>query len=610
MNLNEGRAIVERLEFDGLKISIEVKAGGTRWGVNKQGKKWYNKVFASYGYILSTNSPDGEHLDVWVKKNPREGKQVYVMHQLTPDGSKYDEDKVMIGYSSADEAIDAFKRHLFKPNQMYGGYSEFSMEHFKVIAFAARNSTVMIASQKMYDKFTTKGLLPKGIKSPIQLSQIVKEGMDMDLHISYKNQIIAESAFDLALNSGISAKKANLDVIFESSEDLSKFIRLVDESQEDNAHLGDLYEMLPENFSQLTESNLTDAIDDLKSELRVGDDHFSIADEVAKDYGLDGDQLIGAFEKAVGMSIRSWAEHREGIRNAEQNQKQLADKAAADAKAEKEAASAEKNAAAAQKRKMNSPQYKMNWLATYVMQRIGDFFPDGDPTDAVMDGLHELGIDSYDYQRKYESHFTKQFKAATGYETPYQYAAAMWDDLEADNPNTFGDRNPYRESVDDMLKLAGVRSSLAERQHTPSVHTSKSALASLNESHNAALRKFMVNGAIKKQRAVMESVTDTDMDAVLRRFGNTVLANPNVPAAIIAEKVAERLLDGNSRALHEHVGAVTGLSVDSFAQAIAQRKWSENRISRQAFESIMESTNVNWNLNCPDKGTAFTKACR
>lgn len=603
MNLNEGRAVVERLELDGLNISIEVKAGGTRWGVNKQGKKWFNKVYASYGYILGTNSPDGEHLDVWVKKNPREGKQVYVMHQLTPDGSRYDEDKVMLGYSSADEAIDAFKRHLFKPRTMYGGYSEFSMEHFKVIAFSARKSSVMIASQKMFDKFAEKQLLPKGIKSPIQLSQIVKEGTDMDLHITYKNTIVAESAFDLALSSGLPVKKSNMDVIFESQEDLSAFIKLVDESQEDNAHLGDLHEMLPEDFSQITESNLSDAIDDLKSELRVDSDNGSVVASIASDYGLNAEELSKAFERAVGMPLAAYASHRDGIRTNQQNQKQAADKAAADAKAEKMAASAEK-------RKMNSPQYKMNWLVQYVMGRIGDFLPDGDPTDAVIDGLRELDIDDYDYQRKYEKHFTRQFKAATGYDSPYDYAAGLYDDIARDNPELYGDRNPYRESIDDMIKLAGIRSTIIEHKGTPSVHAAKAQVVKLTEAHNAALRKFMVNSAVKKQRALMESVSDIDMDAALRRYANTLLMYPKASADAVLRVVAEKAVRGDERALREHVGAVTGLSVEKFKEAIEQRAWKDNRISRQVFESLMESTEVNWNLNCPDKGTAFTRACR
>lgn len=599
--ITEGRAIKKRIEFDGLKISVEVIAGGFRTGVSKSGMAWKQQVSSDYGYILNTHSPDGEHLDCWVKKNPKEGSRVYVVHQLSVDGSKFDEDKVMLGFSSAEQAIAEFKKHCYKPTQMYGGYSEFSMEHFKVIAYASRNSTVMIASEKVFQRFVDKGLIPRGIKSPVQISQIVKETTNMALYVSYKNQLIAESALDLAVGAGLNALKANTDVIFETEEDLNAFITLIDALQENKEHLGDLYEILPEDFEMVTESNLSDAIDDLKSELKTDNDAFAIADAIARDYGLTTEDLLKAFENAVKMPVSQWAEHRDGMRRNQENAKQAQDKAAADAKAEKQAA-------AAAKRKAQSPQVKMYELVQYVLDRIANFLPDGDPTDAVIDGLHKMGIDRHDYYDKYEPYFTKQFKAATGYSTPYDYAASLMDDLVRDHPEQF-DRNPYRESIDDIMLLAGVKTAVMEQRGTPLVHTTKAQVERLNEAHNNALRKFMVNYAAKKQRTVMESVGDVDMDTVLRRFGNTLLANRNIDPTNVAIKVAEHLLGGNVYALKEHVGNVSGLSLEGFANAIRQRNWKENRISRQEFGAIMETTEANWNLNCPDRGTAFTKAC-
>jgi hypothetical protein len=600
--ITEGRAIKKRIDFDGLKISIEVVAGGFRTGVSKSGMAWKQPVSSDYGYILNTHSPDGEHLDCWVKKNPKESSRVYVVHQLSVDGKKFDEDKVMLGFSSAEQAISEFKKHCYKPTLMYGGYSEFSMEHFKVVAYASRNSTVMIASEKVFQRFVEKGLLPRGIKSPIQISQIVKETTNMALHVSYKNQLIAESALDLAVGAGLNALKANTDVIFETEADLNAFITLIDALQENKEHLGDLYEVLPEDFEMVVESNLSDAVDDLKSELRADDgDAFAVADSIARDYGLTTEDLIKAFENAVKMPVSQWAAHRDDMRRNQQNAKQAQEKIAADAKAEKQAA-------AAAKRKANSPQMKMYELVQYVMDRIGSFIPDGDPTDAVIDGLYQMGIDRHEYYDKYEPYFTKQFKAATGYSTPYDYAASLMDDLVRDNPEVY-DRNPYRESIEDIMLLAGVKTAVMEQRGTPLVHTTKIQVERLNEAHNNALRKFMINYAAKKQRTVMEAVEGVDMDAVLRRFGNTLLANRNVHATHIAEKVAERLLNGNIHALKEYVSDVSGLSFDGFAQAVRQRTWNENRISRQEFGRIMEATESNWNLDCPDRGTAFTKAC-
>ncbi len=604
--LTEGRGIVDRIVLDGMDISIEVEAGGTRSGVNFKGERWENKVKAAYGYILGTNSPDGEHLDVWVKKNAKDGRPVFVIHQLTPDGSKYDEDKVMLGYSSADEAIKAFKDHAFKPENMFGGCSEFGIEHFKVIAYQASNSKAMLASQKMFDKFVEKGLLPKGIKSPIQVSQIVKEGANMGLYISYKSHIVAESALDLALIGGLKARKSNLDLIFESQSDLGNFIKLIDENLEDRAHLGDLHDMLPESMEVIMESNLSSAIDDLKSELKVEMNSTQInklVNEIATEYGINQATLSGAFEKATKTSVHTWAAYRDANKAVEQ-QKQADEKRAA------EKAAAEKKAAQAERRKANSPQGKMSELVDYVVGRIGNYIPDGDPTDAVIDGLSELGIDTHEYYAKYEKYFRKLFKAETGFETPYEYAAKLWDDVAADSQDMYGDRNPYRESVDTMLKLAGVKSAIVESTRTPLVHTSRGVVGAINETHNKALRAYMIGYAVKKQRALTESVSDIDMDAALRRYANTLLAYPDASAESVLRVVAEKVVRGDERALREHIGATTGLSVEAFREAIAQRSWKDNRISRQVFESLMEATETGWNLDCPDKGTAFTKACR
>lgn len=122
-----------------------------------------------------TNSPDGEHLDCWLEVNPKEDAKVYVIHQLTPDGSRYDEDKVMLGFRSREAAIQAFKENCYKPGKMVGGVTEFDMEIFKIVAYQASHSSAILCSQKMYNSLKEKGLLNSRIKNPIQIAKIVRE---------------------------------------------------------------------------------------------------------------------------------------------------------------------------------------------------------------------------------------------------------------------------------------------------------------------------------------------------------------------------------------------------------------------------------------------------
>jgi hypothetical protein len=176
-SLNEAK-LHRHMNFEGLDISIEVPADGYRRGKNKKtGEEWAIKVPAHYGYIKGTHSPDGEHLDCYVRKNPKKGSKVYVIHQMTVDGSKFDEDKVMLGYESKNEAIKAFKSVTFKPTTMCGGCTEFDMEHFQVIAFSASKSHAMLARQETYADFKKRGLLGKNIKSPIMVARKVSESL-------------------------------------------------------------------------------------------------------------------------------------------------------------------------------------------------------------------------------------------------------------------------------------------------------------------------------------------------------------------------------------------------------------------------------------------------
>ena len=59
-----------------------------------------------YGYILGTEGVDGDHIDMFLSDNPSLG-DVYVVDQINSDGS-FDEHKVMYGFSSEEDAKEAY----------------------------------------------------------------------------------------------------------------------------------------------------------------------------------------------------------------------------------------------------------------------------------------------------------------------------------------------------------------------------------------------------------------------------------------------------------------------------------------------------------------------
>jgi hypothetical protein len=136
--------------FQGLNISIENKRGSTRSGGDPDGHQWSTKMKYDYGYIRSTKAKDGDCVDVYVNKIGRKSQKVFVVHQkkikvvkewkngVCPNCGKihsecnhaYDEDKVMLGFASKDEAVKAYLKQ-YDSKLFLGPVSTYSLKEFK-----------------------------------------------------------------------------------------------------------------------------------------------------------------------------------------------------------------------------------------------------------------------------------------------------------------------------------------------------------------------------------------------------------------------------------------------------------------------------------------------
>lgn len=116
--------------FAGLPISIENKKGTIRNGVGADGKPWSVKMPYDYGYIGRTKGADGDQVDCFIGHNPS-SKFAYVVHQCKEDNKDtWDEDKVMLGFDSADAAIRAY-RSAYTGVDLFQGMTVLSISHFK-----------------------------------------------------------------------------------------------------------------------------------------------------------------------------------------------------------------------------------------------------------------------------------------------------------------------------------------------------------------------------------------------------------------------------------------------------------------------------------------------
>lgn len=119
-----------KTEFNGIIIHVENAAGTHRIGRDKNGAEWRTQMLYDYGFIPKIDGKDGDALDVYVGSD-KKAKNVYIVEQRNPyKNHKYDEDKVMLGFPSAEEAKSAYLSH-YNRSDFFGKIKEMTFKDFK-----------------------------------------------------------------------------------------------------------------------------------------------------------------------------------------------------------------------------------------------------------------------------------------------------------------------------------------------------------------------------------------------------------------------------------------------------------------------------------------------
>jgi hypothetical protein len=160
--LAKARKLEGRINFQGLNISIENDKGSTRSGVGRDGKPWSVTMSHPYGYIRMTQGVDGDHVDCFVGPNP-EAKFAYIIHTNDYTGRSYDEDKVMHGFDSPEEAQGAFLAN-FNDAKYFRSIEEMPMDEFKrqVLATKGRPAPVTSGYIARVQKMAKRDRKPQG----------------------------------------------------------------------------------------------------------------------------------------------------------------------------------------------------------------------------------------------------------------------------------------------------------------------------------------------------------------------------------------------------------------------------------------------------------------
>lgn len=102
-----------KFRMHGMVFTLENPKGSVRSGTDPNGKKWSSTMTADYGYINGTIASDEDHIDVFVGPDP-ESELVFVVDQIDQDTGKFDEIKVMFGYTTEKDATDGYLSNYSK----------------------------------------------------------------------------------------------------------------------------------------------------------------------------------------------------------------------------------------------------------------------------------------------------------------------------------------------------------------------------------------------------------------------------------------------------------------------------------------------------------------
>ena len=140
-NYKKGHVIV-----DGYNITLENPKGSERTGTDKNGNTWSVTMNNDYGYIRGTEGVDGDHIDVFLSDNPESGK-VFVVDQLNEDGT-FDEHKVMYGFDTRADAIEAYLANYSPGWTGLGDVTEVTKDQFKKWIDSSHRKTKPFAEYK------------------------------------------------------------------------------------------------------------------------------------------------------------------------------------------------------------------------------------------------------------------------------------------------------------------------------------------------------------------------------------------------------------------------------------------------------------------------------
>lgn len=126
--------------YAGLDVIVENEKGSTRrWFDENSNETGRTLMHHDYGFVLHSIGADGDEVDVYLGPH-EDAEYAYVVHQnRAPAFEKYDEDKVMLGFKSAEDAKNAYVAQ-YDDYRFFGGMSQMPIAEFREKVFSGMPS--------------------------------------------------------------------------------------------------------------------------------------------------------------------------------------------------------------------------------------------------------------------------------------------------------------------------------------------------------------------------------------------------------------------------------------------------------------------------------------
>ena len=168
------------IKVHGLDIAIENPKGSERSGKDETGRAWSNTMRSHYGYIKGTVGADKDHLDVFLgdqAENPN--ADVYVVDQINPSSKRFDEHKIMMGFSDEASARAGYLENYDKGWKGLGAITKMSLADFKAWT-KSKNTTKPISWKADSKEIKQKSVARGGNNAPSTTNNLERDSQTAD----------------------------------------------------------------------------------------------------------------------------------------------------------------------------------------------------------------------------------------------------------------------------------------------------------------------------------------------------------------------------------------------------------------------------------------------